>query len=29
MRRNRLNLLTAIGNLILGVGDISKMHVGS
>jgi len=29
IRRNRLNLLTAIGTLILKVGDISRMHVGS
>ena len=28
LRRNRLNTMTAIGNLILEVGDISRMHVG-
>ncbi len=28
LRRNRLNLMTAIGNLILEVGDISRMHAG-
>jgi len=27
IRRNRLNLLTALGELVLRVGDISKMHV--
>ncbi|NOQ46596.1 MAG: glycine--tRNA ligase subunit beta [Desulfobulbaceae bacterium] len=27
VRRNRLNLLTALGELVLQVGDISKMHV--
>lgn len=27
IRRNRLNLLTALGELILRVGDISRMHV--
>ena len=26
LRKNRLNMMTAIGNLILEVGDISKMH---
>ena len=26
LRRNRLNMMTAIGNLILEVGDISRMH---
>jgi len=26
LRRNRLNLLTALGELVLKVGDISKMH---
>ena len=26
LRDNRLNILTSIGNLILAVGDISKMH---
>jgi len=26
VRQNRLNLLTAIGELVLSVGDISKMH---
>jgi glycyl-tRNA synthetase beta chain len=26
LRDNRLNILTSIGNLILTVGDISKMH---
>ncbi len=29
LRTNRLNLLTAVGALILEVGDISKMHLGS
>ncbi len=28
LRKNRLNMMTAIGNLILEVGDISRMHVG-
>jgi glycyl-tRNA synthetase beta chain len=28
LRMNRLNMMTAIGNLILEVGDISRMHVG-
>jgi glycyl-tRNA synthetase beta chain len=28
VRNNRLNLLTAINQLILKVGDISKMHSG-
>jgi glycyl-tRNA synthetase beta chain len=28
VRQNRLNLLTAIGELILQVGDISKMQQG-
>lgn len=27
VRQNRLNLLTALGELVLHVGDISKMHV--
>jgi glycyl-tRNA synthetase beta chain len=27
VRRNRLNLLTALGELVLRVGDISRMHV--
>lgn len=27
IRQNRLNLLTALGELVLQVGDISKMHV--
>ncbi len=27
VRQNRLNLLTALGDLVLQVGDISKMHV--
>ncbi len=27
IRRNRLNLLTALGDLVLRVGDISRMHV--
>ena len=27
VRQNRLNLLTALGELVLQVGDISKMHV--
>ena len=27
LRRNRLNLLTALGELVLQVGDISKMHL--
>ncbi|GAB4338774.1 MAG: glycine--tRNA ligase subunit beta [Desulfobulbaceae bacterium] len=27
VRRNRLNLLTALGELVLGIGDISRMHV--
>jgi glycyl-tRNA synthetase beta chain len=27
VRRNRLNLLTALGELVLQVGDISRMHV--
>jgi glycyl-tRNA synthetase beta chain len=27
IRQNRLNLLTALGELVLHVGDISKMHV--
>jgi glycyl-tRNA synthetase beta chain len=27
IRRNRLNLLTALGALVLRVGDISRMHV--
>lgn len=27
VRQNRLNLLTALGQLVLQVGDISKMHV--
>jgi glycyl-tRNA synthetase beta chain len=27
LRRNRLNLLTALGQLVLQVGDISRMHV--
>ena len=26
VRQNRLNLLTALGELVLKVGDISKMH---
>ena len=26
VRQNRLNLLTAIGDLVLMVGDISRMH---
>jgi len=26
LRKNRLNMMTAIGNLILEVGDISRMH---
>ena len=26
VRKNRLNLLTALGDLVLSVGDISKMH---
>ena len=26
IRRNRLNLLTALGELVLAVGDISRMH---
>ena len=26
IRTNRLNLLTALGALVLRVGDISKMH---
>ncbi|MFZ5798887.1 MAG: glycine--tRNA ligase subunit beta, partial [Thermodesulfobacteriota bacterium] len=28
VRRNRLNLLTALGELVLRVGDISRMHQG-
>ncbi|MCL2790444.1 MAG: glycine--tRNA ligase subunit beta [Desulfobulbus sp.] len=28
LRQNRLNLLTALGELILRVGDISRMHAG-
>ena len=28
LRKNRLNMMTAIGKLILEVGDISKMHAG-
>ena len=28
LRKNRLNMMTAIGSLILEVGDISKMHAG-
>ncbi|HEB51269.1 MAG TPA: glycine--tRNA ligase subunit beta [Desulfobulbus sp.] len=28
VRRNRLNLLTALGRLVLRVGDISRMHRG-
>jgi glycyl-tRNA synthetase beta chain len=28
LRMNRLNMMTAIGNLILEVGDISRMHAG-
>lgn len=28
LRKNRLNMMTAIGNLILEVGDISRMHAG-
>jgi glycyl-tRNA synthetase beta chain len=27
VRQNRLNLLTALGELVLRVGDISRMHV--
>lgn len=27
VRRNRLNLLTALGDLVLQVGDISRMHI--
>ena len=28
VRRNRLNLLTALGEVVLQVGDISRMHQG-
>ncbi len=28
VRQNRLNLLTALGDLVLQIGDISKMHKG-
>jgi glycyl-tRNA synthetase beta chain len=27
VRQNRLNLLTALGEVVLQVGDISRMHV--